>query len=62
MFLSNIEFKILWPIFNYLRAKVVLLNLWASIKFLSNSTIDLYFFNIVRSLNGGSFITGSLIF
>jgi len=43
-FLSNIEFKILWPIFNSFRAKVVLLNLWPSINFLSNSTIDLDFF------------------
>ena len=41
MFLSNIEFNFLWPIFNYLRAKVVLLNLWISINFLSNNTIDL---------------------
>jgi hypothetical protein len=50
MFLSNIEFKFLWPIFNSLRAKVVLLNFWISIHFGSNSTIDLDFFNLVRSL------------
>jgi len=43
MFLSNIEFNFLGPIFNYFRAKVVLLNFWTSINFGSNSTIDLDF-------------------
>jgi hypothetical protein len=51
MFLSNkpyIEFQNLWPIFNYLRANVVLLIFWTSINFLSNSTFDLDFFNFLN--------------
>ena len=33
MFLSNIEFNFLGPIFNSFRAKVVLLKFWTSINF-----------------------------